>query len=123
MIRPLLALSCAMFAASAFAQNEQLVYFGTYTNPESGSEGVYISHFNAVTGDLSAPVIAAKTKSPSFLALHPSGKFLYTVGEEPAEGSPKSLIGAYQIVRPSGALEPLNSVSAGGAGPCHISVE
>jgi len=123
MIRPLFALSCAMFAATAFAQNAQLVYFGTYTNPESGSEGVYISHFNAVTGDLSSPVIAAKTKSPSFLALHPSGTFLYTVGEAPAEGSPKSVIGAYQIVRPSGALEPLNSVNAGGAGPCHISLE
>jgi 6-phosphogluconolactonase len=123
MIRPLIALTCAMFAATAFAQDAQLVYFGTYTNPESGSEGVYVSHFSAVTGELSSPVVAAKTVSPSFLALHPSGKFLYTVGEEPAEGSSKSVIGAYKILRPSGILKPLNSVDSGGDGPCHISLE
>ncbi len=123
MIRSLLTLSLTLFAATAFAQNAQFVYFGTYTNPKSGSEGVYVSHFNAVTGELSSPVVAAKTISPSFLALHPSGKFLYTVGEERAEGSSTSAIGAYKIMRPSGVLERLNSVNAGGKGPCYISLE
>ncbi len=123
MIRPLLSLTFAMAAVSAFAQNAQLVYFGTYTNPKSGSEGVYVSTFDAATGDLSSPVLAAKTSSPSFLAIHPSGRLLYTVGEAPASASSKSEVSAYQISRPGGTLEKLNSVSAGGAGPCYISLE
>jgi len=123
MIRPLLSLGFFMATVSAFAQDAQLVYFGTYTNPKSGSEGVYVSKFNAVTGDLSSPVLAAKTVSPSFLALHPSGRFLYTVGEAASAGSSKSEVSAYQISQPGGALEKLNGVPAGGTGPCYISLE
>ena len=114
-----------MIAASAVAQESQWVYFGTYTNttPASGSEGLYVSKFDASTGALSMPVVAAKTTSPSFLAIHPSGQFLYTVGESAPSGSRKSQVSAYRISGADGGLEKLNQVTAGGAGPCYVGLE
>ncbi len=128
MIRPLLYLSCSLLVSSAFAQNTQLVYFGTYTsptetNPTSRSKGIYVSRFDADTGALSAPKLAARTTSPSFVALHPSGQFLYVVGEEPPPLRAHSEVSAYRIKLPSGDLRLLNRVPAGGKGPCQIAVE
>ncbi|MFI5184838.1 MAG: lactonase family protein, partial [Vicinamibacteria bacterium] len=58
---------------------ESLVYFGTYTGPKS--QGIYVSRFDAATGRLSAPELAAITPNPSFLVSHPNGRFLYAVNE------------------------------------------
>ena len=70
-------------ATSATAANQWHVYFGCYTNAQTGSKGIMVSKFNSATGTLSEPVLAAETGSPSFLALHPDGKYLYAVGEGP----------------------------------------
>ena len=59
--------------------NEYWVYFGTYTGGDS--EGIYATDFNAQNGETGAIRLVAKTTQPSFVALHPSGKFLYAVNE------------------------------------------
>lgn len=123
MIRPLFAFLSTMISVASLAQDVQWVYFGTYTRPESGSEGVYVSKFDAATGVLSDPVVAAKAASPSFLSLHPSGQFLYTVGESPSSSTDKPEVTAYQISRSNGLLQKLNAVKAGGAGPCFIALD
>ena len=66
---------CPLAATAA----EHLVYFGTYTGGKS--KGIYVSRFDATTGKLTEPELAAETKNPSFLALHPTEKYLYAVGE------------------------------------------
>ncbi|HCQ38698.1 MAG TPA: 6-phosphogluconolactonase, partial [Verrucomicrobiales bacterium] len=58
---------------------KRTVFLGTYTNGES--KGIYSCRFDDVTGTLSGFRLAAETPSPSFLALHPTGKFLYAVNE------------------------------------------
>ena len=99
---PLLAASG--LALSAFAADEYHVYFGTFTRGKDAmSKGIYLSRFDAATGMLSSPSLVAETASPSFLALHPSGKFLYTVAEVSDGGSVK----AYAINAATGALTPL----------------
>lgn len=123
MTRPLLPLASILLTGSALAQDSQLVYFGTYTNPNSGSKGVYVSRFNAVTGDLSKPELAAETLSPSFVALHPNGKFLYAVGEQGGTQKKTGALSAFRIGMPSGRLELVNQVDAGGAGPCYVSLD
>ena len=67
-----------LWSSVGFA-GEFLVYFGTYTGAKS--KGIYVSRFNPATGRLSAPELAAETRNPSFLAVHPGGHFLYAVGE------------------------------------------
>lgn len=65
--------------ATARSGAEHRLYAGTYTG--KGSQGIYAGSFNSETGKLSDFQLAAKTESPSFLALHPNGKFLYAVNE------------------------------------------
>src|SRR5689334_22355071 len=72
-------LGAAATAADA-AGGKFWVFVGTYTKA-NGSKGIYRCELDAASGKLSAPQLAAEARSPSFLAIHPSGKFLYAVGE------------------------------------------
>ena len=50
-----------------------LVFIGTYTH--STSEGIYVHRFDPDTGALEPVSVATGADNPSFLALHPSGRF------------------------------------------------
>ena len=103
-------------AASSFA-GESLVYFGTYTS--TNTKGIYVSRFDSGTGKLSAPELVAETKNPTFLAVHPNGRFLYAANEV----SDASAVSAFAIDTKSGKLTPLNQQTFAGSGACHISVD
>jgi 6-phosphogluconolactonase len=101
---------------------DHFVYFGTYTR--GSSKGIYVSRFDATTGKLSSPELAAEAKNPSFLALHPGGKFLYAVGEiSGPDGQPGGAVSAFARDTATGRLTLLNQQSSGGNGPCHVSVD
>jgi 6-phosphogluconolactonase len=123
MSRAITTLLAAVLTTSAIAGDTYHVYFGCYTNAKSGSKGIHISRFNTTTGDLSEPDLAAETGSPSFLAIHPSKKFLYSVGEMGTPGQKGGAVSAFSISQPDGKLTFINQVSSVGAGPCHISVD
>jgi 6-phosphogluconolactonase len=93
------------------------VYFGTYTGGES--KGIYRSVLDLETGELSAPVLAAEAKNPSFLEIHPNGRFLYAVSESGAAG----MVSAYAIDKQTGILVLLNQAPSGGVGPCHVNID
>ena len=115
-----IALICALLTLPASAR-EFFVYFGTYTGAKS--KGVYVSQFDSATGKLSAPELAVETKSPSFLALHPSRRVLYAVGESSQVGENKQgAVTAFNI-GPDGRLTPINTQPSGGAGPCHLALD
>jgi len=99
-----------------------LVFIGTYTGAKS--EGIYCAHFDPATGRLSAPELAAKTVNPSFLAIHPSRRFLYAVGEGGGQGAHRQGgVSAFGLDETSGKLTFLNEQSSGGGGPCHLAVD
>src|SRR5436853_4229362 len=56
-----------------------LVYVGTYTTEQS--KGIYAYRFNAATGQFVPLGLAAETSNPSFLAVQPNHKVLYTMNE------------------------------------------
>jgi len=121
--RVLVSMIVAATAASAAAA-EHLVWFGTYTGPKTGSEGIYVARFDDTTGAVSAPQLAAPAVNPSFLALHPSLPVLYAVSEVAnADGKPGGSVQAFAIDAATGSLTPLNHQSSGGSGPCHVSVD
>lgn len=102
--------------------SEQFVYFGTYTGAHS--KGIYVSRFDSVTGKLSDPELAAETKNPSFLAVHPTERFLYAVGEvSDAQGKGGGAVKAFAIDGRTGKLTPLNQQASGGTGPCHVAID
>lgn len=112
----ILALLLACLPGAAFAGDEAPFYIGTYTS-SGDSRGIYRAVLNTETGELSKPILAAEAAGPSFVALHPSGEFLYAV-HEPTGGD----VSAFAVL-PDGKLRRLNSESSEGGGPCHITVD
>ncbi|PYU65160.1 MAG: hypothetical protein DMG56_04280 [Acidobacteria bacterium] len=81
-LAPLALLSSAPAPKRAAAKKGQyLAYVGTYTTKTS-SKGIYVFGFDTATGQPSAIEVAAATPDPSWVAVHPSGKFLYAAREE-----------------------------------------
>jgi len=112
----------AQAAGSPRPTKEFLVYFGTYTGGKS--KGIYVSRFDATSGRLGAPELAAESASPSFLAIHPNKRFLYAANESGDFGGKKSgAVSAFTIDLRSGKLTPLNQQPSGGDGPCHVAVD
>jgi 6-phosphogluconolactonase len=108
-----------LLAGSLFGQ--YLVYVGTYTGPES--KGIYAYRFEPKTGEVKPLGLAGEAKNPSFLAIHPNRKFLYSVGEAGDGGGWGGTVSAFALDRATGKLTFLNSASSGGKGPCHLVVD
>jgi 6-phosphogluconolactonase len=111
-----------MIAETLPAKGTMLVYFGTYTGAKS--KGIYVSRFDSATGRLTDPELAVATASPSFLALHPSQRFLYSAGETSIlNGKRVGAVAAFSVNAKTGRLTLLNRQSSGGEGPCHVAVD
>lgn len=96
------------------------VFVGTYTDGKG--KGIYRMTLDARTGKLSEPVLAAELDNPSFLAVHPSRKFLYAVNETSRPGGTGGVT-AFALDPATGTLAKLNRESSGGDGPCHLVVD
>jgi 6-phosphogluconolactonase len=115
-----------LFVGSALqpaADKPYLVFVGTYTN-KTTSKGIYSFRFDPGTGKLASLGVAGESEDPSFLAIHPSGKYLYAVNETDHFGAQKSgAVSAFSIDHRSGKLALINQAATKGAGPCHISID
>ncbi|HTU27058.1 MAG TPA: lactonase family protein [Pirellulales bacterium] len=99
-----------------------IVYVGTYTGEKS--QGIYACRLDLASGKCSQPVLAAKATNPSSLAAHPSGRFLYSVGEiDDRDDKPIGEINGFAIDRATLELSPLNHRPSGGEGPCYLAVD
>ena len=108
--------------ASPAGRKDLLVYFGSYTGAKS--KGVYVSRLDLASGALSRPELAAETTSPSFLAVHPNGTFLYAANEIGDFGGKASgSVSAFSINRHTGTLTLLNQQASAGGGPAHLVVD
>ena len=96
------------------------VFVGTYTDHES--KGIYRMVLDTASGKLSEPVLAAELSNPSFLAVHPTGKYLYTVNESSGPGKGGGVT-AFALDARTGELTRLNQESTVGDGPCHLVVD
>lgn len=119
--RILLVLTTLWFGMSVSAESIT-VFFGTYTGGES--KGIYKCRMDQESGALSELQLAATTVNPSFLAIHPSGDFLYAVGEtDEFEGKKTGSVSAFKIDSETHGLTLLNRCESGGANPCHLVVD
>jgi len=100
------------------ASRKYLVFVGTYTT-KTQSKGIYEYEFDADTGKLTPKGLAAETRDPSWVAVHPSGKFLYAANE----AGKVSSVSAFSVDKKSGKLTLLNQMPALGEDPCHISLD
>lgn len=123
----LLSLFCASstganYSNAAETDSIHRVYIGTYTG--KASQGIYVAEFDSATGKLSVPRLASRAENPSFIAIHPSGKYLYAANEiERFQGKSTGGISAYSINPADGELTVLNQLASGGGAPCHLSLD
>jgi 6-phosphogluconolactonase len=118
---PLWRLAFALLTMALVAQADHFVYFGTYTGAKS--RGIYCWRMSD-DGKLTRIGLVAETASPSYLAVHPNGKFLYAVGEVAQfAGKKAGSVSAFSIDTGTGKLTALNQQSSGGDGPCHLDVD
>ncbi len=117
-----LALVTPKRAAAKDAGGELFVYIGTYTKGES--KGIYVYRFEPKTGKLTKIGLAAETVNPSFVAIHPNHRFLYSVSEiDDFQGKKSGAVSAFSIDGKTGLLTKLNTVSSKGSGPCYVKVD
>lgn len=114
---------CIFFAAislgdSPTSNQKFLVFVGTYTD-KTDSKGIYAYEFDADSGKLTPKGLAAATSNPSWLVIHPNGKWLYAANES----GKQSAVSAFSIDGKSAKLTLLNQLPAQGEDPCHLSFD
>ena len=110
-----------LLGASLTAQaqaTKEIMYVGTYSL--RGSKGIYVFEFDRKAGTMQPVPSDSNGKSPSFLALHPSGNYLYSVNEG---ANKEGGVSTYTVDKPTGKITFLNSQSSLGSGPCYVSVD
>jgi 6-phosphogluconolactonase len=100
------------------AHKKYFLYVGSYT-AKTQSKGIYLFEFSPGTGKFTAKGLAAATPDPSWVLVHPGGKFLYAVNES----GKASTITAFSIDAKSGKLTQLNQLPALGEDPCYLSFD
>lgn len=121
-------LAAARTAAPLLAEDDDdhsgapiLAYVGSYT---PNGQGIYLFSMNRSTGKLTQVKVVSTVRSPSWLAIHPNGKYLYAVNEiSNFNGTTSGSVTAFSINPTTKDLTLLNVVSSQGAGPAHLSVD
>ena len=100
--------------ASPVSANPRWILLGTGTD-----KGILRAAWNAERGELSGFEVAAATRHPSYLAMHPRLPILYAVNEVP-EGN--GALCSFRVDAEA-RLTAIERVSSGGNGPCFVSVD
>src|SRR6516162_4935621 len=79
-----IALSLLLFAGPEKAKpargKEYRAYVGNYTT-KTDSKGIYDFRFDSETGKMSMLELVGESKDPSWVVVHPSGRYLYAANE------------------------------------------
>lgn len=117
-LAPLLLLASSEAQEKHAAGNHYLAYVGTYTT-KTASKGIYAFRYDASSGKLEPLGVAAETEDPSWIAIHPNGKFLYAV----KEAGKNSMVSGFALNAQTGKLTLLDQLPALGEDPCYISLD
>jgi 6-phosphogluconolactonase len=102
-------------------------WIGTYTasnGTSTGSSGIYAFQWDTQQGVMSGIHPAGATSNPSFLALHPNGRFLYAVNEDaPSSGTDHITAFAVGDADSSESLRAIGTIPSQGLAPCHLSID
>ncbi|HKF41408.1 MAG TPA: lactonase family protein [Candidatus Acidoferrum sp.] len=96
----------------------QLALIGTYTN-NTRSQGIYAAEFDPDSGKLKLKGLAAATPDPSWIVIHPNGRFVYAANES----GKQSMVTAFTLDTKNAKLTQLNQLPALGEDPCYLSFD
>ena len=117
------------------SQAPLMAYVGTFSSaptdappgkvdlPPGNGKGIHLFRVDRATGDLTPAGIFPVATSPTGLTINATGDRLYsTNATDLVDGTDAGSVSAFAISRTEGQLTLLNKVSAGGAGPTHVSI-
>jgi 6-phosphogluconolactonase len=117
-----LLLYISIFYSGTAQQKKEILYVGTFS--VRGSQGIYAFSFDRAKRTLKLLQTVPSLESPSYLTLHPSGKFLYSVNRGRADIADNGgSVSAYGIDPASGKLSGIGHRSSYGDDPCHITID
>jgi 6-phosphogluconolactonase len=101
--------------------SQQVLYIGSYA--PTNQPGILVCTFDYSTGDLTLRGSFAGIVNPSYLLVHPNGRWLYTVSEtsQQKEGAPGA-VWAVRLTREPWSMELINLRTSGGDWPCHLEI-
>jgi 6-phosphogluconolactonase len=101
---------------------KEILYIGTASMNDS--QGLYVYSYERGTNEFTLLQTLPEIIGPNFLALHPSGTYLYSVNAITGEdGKRQDAVSAFAIDRTTGLLTLLNQVPSYGRGNCHIELD
>src|SRR5437763_7725129 len=96
----------------------RLLFAGSYA--KASDTGIYGLEFDERAGTLTLLGTFAGIANPTFIVVHPNGRWLYAVGETgQSDGVPGS-VWALDFTREPWAIRALNHQPSGGDSPCHL---
>ncbi len=120
MNRTALVLVAALLGITNFSIAQSPKYHilvGTYTSTGK-SDGIYVYEFDDQTGALSYKSKITGISNPTYLAVSPNRKQVYSVSEDKTQA-----INSFNYDSKSGKLTFLNKLSTSGDSPCYVSVD
>ena len=128
MLKKLMLMSISALMLSSFTTKENIqkkttnsnlyLLIGTYTS--GTSKGIYVYRFNTETGIANYVSEVDGLSNPSYLNLSRDEKFVYSVGENEADGG---LAYALSFDKKNGKLAYLNAQQTHGGSPCYINID
>jgi 6-phosphogluconolactonase len=110
----------------------RFVFVGTYTEPilfgtgqvlQGKGKGIHVYRFDTLSGALEPYGLAEGVRNPSYLAFHPSRRYLYAVNEyKQFEGRASGAVSAFALDPDRGQLTFINQKATSGTDPCHLTV-
>jgi 6-phosphogluconolactonase len=116
-----LGLLATTWAESGGQNRDCWVYVGNEATGEN--KGIYLLRMDGGSGKLAPAGIAAVTTAPNFLAVHPSGKWLYAVTAAKVDPQYSGAVETFAMDAATGKLTFLNRQASGAAGPVHVAVD
>lgn len=115
----LLALGAAGLPALAKGMGKgRLLLVGTGTSAPSTSKGIYAYNFDPATGELKQIGLAAEAQNPTFFALSPNEKYVYSVNEGRA-----ATVSSFSFDKKNAKISLINQSGTKGGGPTHIGLD
>ncbi|MFY0593648.1 lactonase family protein [Roseivirga sp.] len=109
------------------SEDMEILFVGTYTKKEGHvdgqGEGIYMYEMNKKTGALRYLGVSDQITSPSYLAVHENGKWVYAVNEYDGGEESFASVTALEFSAEDNSLKYLNEVSSMGQYPCYITID
>jgi len=102
--------------------DDQLLFVGSYAL--AAEAGIHVFGFDPSTGSLTSKASFSGVINPSFVIVHPNGRWLYAVSETGlSENGRYGEVCALHIHHDPIKIELLNQQSTNGDYPCHLSID